>query len=461
MSISFNYLSDLLDALEEERNCSLLKLNMYALNELYCFLVSPTGFAKFSKADFIAPILTALKTASYRMPFFSSRVRFLELAFSDLELQNINECINRLTPLQLEVLERKEFKVIVKPRYFPIIKALRLLPEPITKRYRVQEVEVESVPTASIPTARISYIDLANEYIIVEDDSCSISSSSSKSESQTIFECCKSNNLCVENFSVDDDVIELSNGLAQPQEHVVPVELSTTLVQPQELVELSIAANQPQELVEPVELFTTLVQPQELVVPVELSTTLVQPQESSQPVELSIAANQPQELVEPVELFTTLVQPQELVEPVELFTTLVQPQELVELFITQVQPQESSQPVELSIAANQPQELVEPVELSTTANQPQDSLCYSLYPGGPLHFENTNSAIVYHPQEVSQQELFSLDDDLMLDSPTPHFPLLNQLSNMVDSPPVSTFFTFFFLKNYLFNYNNKNRVLLQ
>ena len=413
MSISFNYLSDLLDALEEERNCSLLKLNMYALNELYCFLVSPTGFAKFSKADFIAPILTALKTASYRMPFFSSRVRFLELAFSDLELQNINECINRLTPLQLEVLERKEFKVIVKPRYFPIIKALRLLPEPITKRYRVQEVEVESVPTASIPTARISYIDLANEYIIVEDDSCSISSSSSKSESQTIFECCKSNNLCVENFSVDDDVIELSNGLAQPQEHVVPVELFTTLVQPQELVV-------------PVELFTTANQPQELVVPVELSTTLVHHQEL---VELSITSYQPQELVEPVELFITQVQPQELVE--------------------------------LSIAANQPQELVEPVELSIAANQPQDSLCYSLYPGGPLHFENTNSAIVYHPQEVSQQELSSLDDDLMLDSPTPHFPLLNQLSNMVDSPPVSTFFTFFFLKNYLFNYNNKNRVLLQ
>ena len=359
MSISFNYLSDLLEASEDERNCSLLKLNMYALNELYCFLVSPTGFAKFSKADFIAPILTALKTASYRMPFFSSRVRFLELAFSDLELQNINECVNRLTPLQLDVLESKDFKVIIKPRYFPIIKALRLLPEPITKRYRVQEVEVESVPTASIPTARISYIDLANEYIIVEDDSCSISSSSSskrKSDSQTISECsaskrscCESINICIDNYS--DDVIELSIAAVQPQEPVQ--ELSTTLLYPQE----------------PVELSTTAVQPQELVEPVELSTTANQPQESSQPVELSIAAN-----------------------------------------------------------------------------QPQDSFCYSLYPGGPLHFKNTNSAIVYHPQEVNQQELSSLEDDLVLQEEVNNnthiesFSLLKQLSDMVDPPvPVSTF----------------------
>jgi hypothetical protein len=437
MSISFNYLSDLLDASEEERNCSLLKLNVYALNELYCFLVSPTGFAKFSKADFIAPILAALKTASYRMPFFSGRVRFLELAFSDLELQNINECVKRLTPLQLDVLESKDFKVIIKPRYFPIIKALRLLPEPITKRYRIQEVEVESVHTASIPTARISYIDLANEYIIVEDDSCSISSSSSskrKSDSQTISECsaskrscCESNNLYVENYSLDDDVIELFTIANQPQESSQPLELFTT-------------ANQPQESSQPLELFTTAALPQEPSQPVELFTTANQPQESSQPVELFTIANQPQESSQPVELFTTANQPQESSQPVELFTIANQPQE-------------SSQLVELFTIANQPQESSQPVELFTIANQPQEPQFDSLYPIVPLHFENTYSANVY-PQEVYQQELSSLENDLMLDDPEhvlqeevnnnthiESFPLLNQLNNMVD-PPVSTLFFF-------------------
>ena len=181
MSVSFNQLTELLEGTAQEREIMLKRMSVCALKELYFFLVLPTLSAeKSNQKRYIEPLLTALKVSSGCEPYFAGRVRFLELSFTDLQLQNVEECLKLLSPHELEVLEDRNLKLRIPPKAFPILNALRQLPEPRTKRLRVQEVTL--------------FIDLNLE------ESCSSKESSCSEESSYSEDSFCSDIICISSF---------------------------------------------------------------------------------------------------------------------------------------------------------------------------------------------------------------------------------------------------------------------